>query len=920
MRPDPTVLVVGSHGNAANPLADLIRANRINVRIVDWGLDAWAWIRASDAPVLIILKFDLPDLDCLEVMRWLNGDERSRVLPVLVVAETEDQRREAYRLGATDVLLTPLQDDEAMARVRVCLELGELRQAVRKSSLQRRTNLLPPTPPGNGEWMALATQTGRMYGFEWDTRTDQVRRSASCAQVLAAPDAIHDTGENWFHRVHPEDVDRLRSVLSILSPVYDAYDTKYRVRRSDGQWITIHESSRGFFDANSRLIRVTGIVVDVSDQVRAEHDLATMEQDLLRLMEKLPVAVAITDQHGAIEYINESFQRIFGYTLTDISSPEDWWRKAYPDEEYRHEVIEAWAHAVRGSEADGHHIPCSEYRITGNDGVARTVDVFGAVMGHRKLVLFNDITERRRAEAELRESEERFRLMADTAPIMLWMSGVDKQYTFFNKGWLDFTGRTIEQELGDGWAEDVHPDDRELSWKIYSEAFDAHRTFQMEYRLRRADGEYGCVLDTGVPRFDSNGAFAGYIGSCLDLTEFKRQHEHMLAMQKLESLGVIASGIAHDFNNLLSCILVDANHTVSELEPGSPARNGLQRIEAVAARASEIVRQIMAYARYGPQEMEAVDLCALINEMLRLLQVCLPQNVGIHLQLPDDLPPIRANSAQMRQIVMNLVLNAAEAVGERGGNILVSASRRQLKDAAVQAGRPNLADGEYVCLEIMDNGQGMTEEVQRRIFDPFFTTKLEGRGLGLSAVQRIVDGHLGTISVSSTPGVGTAFEILLPRDQTSALPQPAGTENPSELTTPGSAAVLIVEDEETLRMSVSHMLRKRGFTVLEAADGNRAIELIRSEGSEVDVLLLDLSLPGKSSLDVLEELQRARPDAKVILTSAFGWENVDGRLRTLRYDTFIRKPYRISELTSLVRNAILPLTTRLKRRRQSARA
>jgi PAS domain S-box-containing protein len=905
MKPSPAVLVVGLPvPSSMDEFAGSMRAHGISIRTITSGLQALARIR-THPPAVVVLSFDLPDIDGLDVLRRLKSNERSRGIPVLFVAKDLTEQNAALKMGAADVLPAPWQDDEWSARIRTHVELATLRECASRGSLGLHPSAAVQSPGWNGGWISLAMQAGRMYGFEWDAVTDEVLRSQSCVQVLAAPDAARDTGENWFRRIHPDDVERLRGVLSILSPAYDAYDMNYRVQRSDGQWITVHESSRGFFDSSNRLIRLTGVVVDVSEQVRAERDLVAMQRDLLSLVEKLPIAVAITNEHGTIEYINESFSRTFGYRLEEIADPTAWWRLAYPDEQYRHAVIAAWEQAVRVGGGDGHDIPAREYLITGKDGATHTVEVFGAVLGHRKLVLFNDITERKQAEAELRESEERFRLMADTAPIMLWIADIDRRYTFFNRGWLEFTGRTLSQELGTGWTENVHPDDLERCIKMYCEAFDSRRRFQMEIRLRRADGEYGCVLYTGVPRFESNGAFAGYIGSALDLTEFKRQQEHMLAMQKLESLGVIASGIAHDFNNLLSCILVDASETESELEPGSPAHHGLQRIEAVAVRASEIVRQIMAYAGQGRQEMEAVDLVALVREMLRLLQVCMPKNVRLDLRLPDNLPPIKANAPQIRQVVMNLVLNAAEAFGEHEGTVLVTASRLLLD--RFSRNRDDLAEGEYVCLEILDNGLGMTEEIQNRIFDPFFTTKLEGRGLGLPAVQRIVNSHQGSIHVASAPGVGTTFEILLPcAEETGAL-LPSLDEGTSEISQQRDAAILIVEDEETLRLSVSQMLRNRGFTVLEAADGDTALNLIQSQGAEIGVLLLDLTLPGKSSLEVLEKLQKARPDAKVILTSAFEWENVEGRLRTLRHDNFIRKPYHLHELISLVRNAMLPV-------------
>jgi PAS domain S-box-containing protein len=834
-----------------------------------------------------VLTPDLPDIDGPSVLTRLRRDRRTREIPVLFACATIDERDEALRLGASDVLSLPLRSEETLARVRTQLELSQLRAAARNRDAGDSRAAM------NGSWINLAMQTGKMYTFEWDAVTDEVYRSRSCTQVLAAD--TRDTGQNWFRRVHPDDVDHLRRVLSILSPAYDAYDTKYRVQRSDGQWVTIHESSRGFFDSANQLVRVTGVVLDVTEQAVAERDLAGFQTEILKLLDKLPIPVALANEFGWIEYINHSFQRTFGYRLEQIAKPADWWRLAYPDEQYRREVIAAWETSTGDNRQEGRDIPQREYLIAGADGALHTVVVFGAVLRNRKLIVFDDITERKRAEVELRESEERFRLMADTAPMMLWMSGADKLCTFFNKGWLDYTGRALEQELGDGWAQNVHPDDLGRCIRTYNEAFDARRKFKMEYRLRRANGEYGWILDIGMPRFEKTGAFAGYVGSCLDITEIKEQHEHMLAAQRLESLGVIASGISHDFNNLLGCILLEAAAAESELDPESPVRDGLQRIEAISARASEIVRQIMAYAGGEQLEIELVDISHVVRDMLRLLEVCMPKAVDLELSFPDDLPRVSGNAAQLRQVVMNLVLNAAEAFGDRSGTIRIVARRDTLASAG----------GEYVCLEISDNGPGMTDAVRNRIFDPFFTTKIEGRGLGLAAVQRIVRSHRGAINVASTPGVGTRFEVLLPAGGVELSARPAGPGLPEAVETP-SVSILIVEDEEALRLSVSKMLRRRGFSVLEAADGDSAIHLIRARGADLAVVLLDLTLPGKSSLEVLQELQRMRPDVKVILTSAYGRDGVSGGIRTLRHDSFIRKPYQVRDLVSVLRSTLSP--------------
>jgi PAS domain S-box-containing protein len=328
--------------------------------------------------------------------------------------------------------------------------------------------------------------------------------------------------------------------------------------------------------------------------------------------------------------------------------------------------------------------------------------------------LERELRDREHAERALRESEQRFRIMADTAPVMIWVSGPDALVTFLNKEWLEFTGRTMAHEVGNGWTEGVHPDDLDHCLTTYRRSFDARRKFEMEYRLRRSDGEYRWLLDTGVPRFTPTGEFAGYIGSCVDMTEFKRSHEQRLAVQKMESLGALAAGIAHDFNNLLASVLAESDLALSELEPDSGSRPHIERISAVAVRASEIVDLLMAYAgTKSSPELQRVNVTDVIEEVLDLIGPSLSNNA------------VRLSHTEM------------------------------YAGSTVRA-------GDYVRITIADTGQGMTDEAMTKAFDPFFSTKFIGRGLGLPVVQGIVRSHGGFIRVLSKPNSGTVFHVLLP--------------------------------------------------------------------------------------------------------------------------------------------------------------
>ena len=507
------------------------------------------------------------------------------------------------------------------------------------------------------------------------------------------------------------------------------------------------------------------------------------------------------------------------------------------------------------------------------------------------IAVVEDITERKQAEAALKESEERFRYMADSAPVLIWVSGPDKLCTFFNKRWLEFTGRTMEQELGDGWAMSVHPEDRERCEATYSLAFDARHDFEMEYRLRRADGEYRCVMDHGVARFSAGGSFAGYIGSCIDITDLKRAYEQHLATQKLESLGLLAAGVAHDFNNLLGAIVARAESAQSELTPSSLATDDVDQIRVTALRAAEIVSQLMAFARQENAPSSAIDLSSLVAEILDLLKFSIAKTAILQTHLAARLPLLQANAAEIRQVVMNLIINASEALEGKPGTITVTTAATSLPGTSRAA----------VRLEVRDTGSGMTDVTQARIFDPFFTTRFVGRGLGLSAVQGIVRRHGGSIEVESTPGKGSQFTVVLPcATGQMAAPLPAA-EGAGSSMKPGGR-VLFIEDEESLRSVVAKMLRKKNFEVIEAADGTMGIEMLKS-ASGIGVVLLDVTLPGISGCELFDELQRIQPGVKVILSTAYSRETAMTEFGGRDIWDFIRKPYQTEELVALLQRA-----------------
>jgi len=511
------------------------------------------------------------------------------------------------------------------------------------------------------------------------------------------------------------------------------------------------------------------------------------------------------------------------------------------------------------------------------------------------------LQQRKRAETRLRESEERFRTLANTAPVMIVASGPTGNATFFNTTWLEFTGRKEVCELGSGWIEGVHPDDRERTLTAYLRSFREMKNCRLEYRLRRADGEYRYVTCSGVPRFEPDGTFAGYIASCIDLTDIKTAQEEASARHNLESVGTLAGGIAHDFNNLLGAVLAQADLALAEIAGGAFPEEELSGIRAVAIRGSEIVRQLMVYAGKESETVELVDLSKIIREMTELLKVSVSKNAVLETHLGEHLPAVRANSTQLRRIVMNLITNASEAIGEHDGLIRITLSRVRIDEEfpSQQGVRP----GHYLELKVFDTGCGMPPETQARVFEPFFSTKSAGRGLGLAVVHGIVRGLGGTIRVVSQLSGGTTFHVLLPCSEAAAAEAAAKSAAEESSGAPQKFTILIVEDEDSLRRAVVKTLLKTGSTVLEAANGSAAIDLLRADHSGIDVMLLDMTIPGASSQEVIAEAAQSRPEIRVILTSAYSQDMIAPSMNSIQVRGFIRKPYELRNLVQTLRNA-----------------
>jgi two-component system sensor kinase FixL len=508
-------------------------------------------------------------------------------------------------------------------------------------------------------------------------------------------------------------------------------------------------------------ILIVGLIVQRSRRKRAERSLRDSEERMSLAAEAANLGMWVWDVGRDEVWTTDKGRALFGIEPDTRLDYATLISRVHPEDRVARDSAIRRAIETRGEYA-------MDYRVLLPDGTLRWIGARGHCMnvGHNKgirlLGISMDVTAQKQAQDALRESEARFRTMANTAPVMIWMSGTDKLCTFFNKGWLNFTGRPLEQELGNGWAEGVHREDFDRCFEVYVNSFDARQPFTMEYRLRRSDGEYRWVLDNGMPRFAADGTFLGYIGSCIDITECKqaeaeaRQHREEIAyLSRVAIIGEMAGSLAHELNQPLGAIVTNAGAALRFLErdnlSGEKLREVLQDIVADGKRASEVIHTIKGMGRKEEGARQLLHLNDVIAEVLRLMRSdALAHDCTVLTELHPALPKVEANLVQLQEVFLNLIVNAFEASKE------VPRVRRRVTIRTERDG-----DG-AVRACVRDFGTGLPADVPERVFDRFFSTKREGMGIGLFFARSIAIAHGGTLWAENAEGGGAQFWLRLP--------------------------------------------------------------------------------------------------------------------------------------------------------------
>ncbi|HSO32253.1 MAG TPA: response regulator, partial [Labilithrix sp.] len=522
--------------------------------------------------------------------------------------------------------------------------------------------------------------------------------------------------------------------------------------------------------------------------------------------------------------------------------------------------------------------------------------------------LQNDIAARELVELALRESDQRFRQLAENIDDVFWLCDPDKRrFLYVSPAYETVWGRSCESLYAspESWFEALHPDDRERV--AASLPYQVNGAWEEPYRIVRPDGSIRWVRARAYPVRDARGQVYRVASVSRDVTEVRALEDQLRQAQKMEAVGRLAGGVAHDFNNLLSVILSYTCLVIDELKPGVPMREDLEQVRRAGERASDLTRQLLAFSRQQMLRPKVMDLSKVVRELEKMLQRLLGEDIVLTLRAADPLSNVHADPSQIEQIVLNLAVNARDAM-PRGGSLTIETANVEL-DAAYAAQHPGAVPGPYVMLAVTDTGTGMDASTRERIFEPFFTTKEVGKGtgLGLSTVFGIVKQSHGHIDAYSTPGAGSRFEVYLPSTTREVeILEPSA---PVSAGVDGSETVLLVEDDDQVRAMTVSILERNGFKVLDAPSGATALEVAERFAGEIHLLLTDVVMPRMSGRELAERLMPARPGMKVLYVSGYTEDSILHHGVLEAGIAFLQKPIIPDALLRKVRDVLGQPTT-----------
>jgi PAS domain S-box-containing protein len=736
----------------------------------------------------------------------------------------------------------------------------------------------------------------------------------SLARMLGYENSEELIEKDFACLLSPEDNrqwEKFRGIYLFGKTVSSAY--KFKAKRKDGSYADLEASFVTSVIAAKNYIVAT--IKEICEKRRFEQLIKETEEEFRLLGDSILHQVWTAKPDGQLDYANARALEYRGLSMEEALK-QVWQEAVHPDDLALCDA--RWEESLQTGEP--YEV---EFRLLGADGKYRWH--LGRAVARRdengKIIKWfgtnTDINDQKLAEESLRKSEERFQLAARATNDVMWDWDLVTNQIWWNEGIHVAFGYSTEEvaKVEDKltwWREHIHPEDKDFVVSSVQQFLESdEQAWRGEYRYICADGSFADVIDRRIVLRDKGGVPLRMVGSLLDITE-RRQTEkalieseqRLLQSQKMEAIGTLTGGVAHDFNNLLTAIIGNTQLALSKLETNNPLRYRLLEIEKATNRAAVLTRQLLAFSRRQHLERHRVNLNDTISEIMKLLQRIIGEDVEISVKCAPDLSAVFADPAQIEQVVMNLCVNAREAMPD-GGVVTIETNNVELDENYCRR-NPFIKPGKYAQIKVSDNGTGIDEKIKARIFEPFFTTKGIGRGtgLGLSIAYGIVKQHDGYINIHSEIGKGSTFEIFLPVDEKSVeterqivqLPLFGGTET-----------ILVAEDEEALRNLAKDILSRLGYAVLLAKNGEDAVEMFAENRDRIDLLLFDLVMPRMGGAEAYERIRDLGGNAPLIFMTGYSSESFQNRFMKSKGNSsvpVIQKPYNVTSLGHKVRETL----------------
>ena len=749
------------------------------------------------------------------------------------------------------------------------------------------------------ERFQLAARATQDLLWDWDLLRGEIVWAGTTRPYFGVPPeqiaAAHgDPYRTWADRIHPDDLMATEAASrAAIGGGAESWEQEYRFRRTDDSYAHILERAFIARDETGRAVRIVGAMRDVSRRQDAER----ASTRLAAIVASSADAIIGKTLQGIVTSWNAAAERIFGYSESEMVGQSIF--RLVPEELHQAE------RDLLASIARGERVDFTDTVRVRKDGsriyIALTVspiwDSSGSVIGASSIK--RDISDRKRAQDELERREERYRALVQATTSLVWTADPEGRFI----GGQDYAGQSGGQPPGSGWMDTIHADDREqarTSWRqarakreiwefrgrLWSESHQAHRHF-----VARA-----------VPVLDSGGAIREWVGTVTDAEDRWLAEERLRHADRMESVGRLAGGVAHEANNQMTVILGAAEFLARAIRD-EVVKVDLEHIRRAARRTAAITQQLLAFSRRQVLQPELVDLNAVVTTIEPILQRAIGELSRVELRLADDLGPVKADPGQLDQVLLNLALNARDAMPDGGTLTIQTSSVTVTEEHAVGKDLEPIAPGSYATLVVTDTGTGMSREALTHIFEPFYTTKGvgEGTGLGLATVYGIVKQSGGFITVSSEMAHGSSFQIHLPL---------AGDKRGSErvaapgISSGGPETVLVAEDEPSVRAIIARSLREYGYSLVEARDGRQALEMAETAPAPPDLVIADVVMPGLGGKALAQALQSRWPGIPVLFIS--GYAGVDAVRRGLLDEgaEFMQKPLEPEAVAKKVRQIL----------------